>query len=519
MYVLKNSGVYVDIELIKNPKDAYVIQRIKRHLTITTRTFDGKIKKTVAARFKKYNKIQCIKLPRFGYFELLNSKKIPALELKNCLTDGERCEFKLQGKLKKNQMTVLRYLANTVYTPENIVSGMGSCILHMGAGYGKSYLACGLINIRKRRTMIIVPTKFLLRQWHAVISAMFTDVKIGVYYGEKKTEHSENSDVIISVINSALKYPANEYKKLGLIIYDEIHLYCSKSFAKVFECAQSTTCIGLTATPDERTDQLDKIAQWWIGPVISVDNIPGWNAADIKFTSNVYRILYNGPDKYTEPEVSSAGTLSFPLMMNKITKDPYKNILIVAYAITLYNLNKNVFVFSERREHLSDLHKLLVEYTECNNLNTGTCAKRDSLNIEAPELGEISTLKGGATDEDIEDAKTLGRIVLTTYPYSKVGVSIDKMDSIILASTRKGNMTQILGRIFRIGGDSSVKRIIIDMVDNRTAFKSHFYERKKIYKTLDCIGEIIQPPVADYNSIKSVKDEVEKIQAAKIILN
>ena len=129
-----------------------------------------------------------------------------------------------------------------------------------------------------------------------------------------------------------------------------------------------------------------------------------------------------------------------------------------------------MFVFSDRREHLHELASILNKY---------------EIKFEAPEidnkLSGVTELMGGSTDEDIARAKKYGRIIMTTYQYSGTGVSINKMNSIILATPRRSNMRQILGRIFRLTSDASITRHIVDIVDNKICLKSQFYSRKKTY--------------------------------------
>ena len=88
---------------------------------------------------------------------------------------------------------------------------------------------------------------------------------------------------------------------------------------------------------------------------------------------------------------------------------------------------------------------------------------------------------GGSSSQTIEDAKTYGRLILTTYQYSSTGVSIVKMNSLVLATPRRNGLEQIIGRIYRLSGDQNIERVIVDIVDNRTCLKSQFYDRKKIY--------------------------------------
>lgn len=410
-------------------------------------------------------------LPRFGGFMLQKTNLLNKIE--NKLQLGEMREFKdPQMELTENQTVILNHLMSTVYTSENIIKGTSSTILQMDPGYGKTYLALGVINYIKKKTFIIVPNTYLLRQWVGVLTEAFPNNKIGCYYGVKKID----GDIIVSIINSALTYP--EYDKCGLIIYDEVHMYCSNKFAVIFSKAQAACCLGITATPTDRIDKFDPVAQWALGKVIYADKLPGWNSANVNFTSEVTRVLYDGHKDYTKILESESGIVSVPLMVNQLQEDPYRNKLIVAYAIKLYNMGRNVFVFSDRREHLHDLAKVLGEYKvefEAPELEKPN-EKKTSYNLEG-----VTELMGGSTDQDIERAKDTGRIIMTTYQYSGTGVSINKMNSIILATPRKSNMKQILGRIYRLTSDATIVRHIIDLVDNKICLKSQFYTRKKTY--------------------------------------
>jgi hypothetical protein len=83
--------------------------------------------------------------------------------------------------------------------------------------------------------------------------------------------------------------------------------------------------------------------------------------------------MYSGHDKYTKIIEAANGIISVPLMINQIQDDPYRNKLIVAYAVHLYKKGRNVFVFSDRRNHLQALAHVL------NNLK---------IQFDAPELND-----------------------------------------------------------------------------------------------------------------------------------
>jgi predicted helicase len=93
---------------------------------------------------------------------------------------------------------------------------------------------------------------------------------------------------------------------------------------------------------------------------------------------------------------------------------------------------------------------------------------------------------GGAKANIIDRANVKGvrSIVLTTFAFSKRGVSISHMDAIILLTPRRSDFIQIIGRILRRGSDSSIVRSIIDIVDNATVLKKQFGDRKAAYKAV-----------------------------------
>jgi superfamily II DNA or RNA helicase len=463
--MLTRIGVSLDYKSLSTKIGEDGIRKLRKIFTIVTIGHGGNRKTITAARVANGNLL----LPRFSGAML---EKVGMAKITNFLQLGEDRTFVNTATMTSNQKIILTHALSTVYTDANVTTGTASTIVQMDPGYGKTYLAVGLITALKKKTFIIAPTIYLLKQWVSILEAAFPASTIGCYYGTNK----KDGDIVVAVINSALKY--GDFSSYGLIIYDEVHLYCTGLTAKIFYLAQAACCMGLTATPNTRLDKFDPIARWSLGSVIYSDKVLGWDPSDIKFTSRVVRVLYSGPDEYTQILTSAAGIVSVPLMVNQLQLDNARNNMIVDNAIKLYIAGHNTFVFSDRREHLHTLALMLAER---------------KIKFEAPE---IVKLLGGATSKDIEQAQGHGRIIMTTYQYSSVGISINKMNAMILATPRKSNMTQILGRIFRMSDDNSAERIIIDIVDKKICLKSQYYSRKKEYDLMGATitTEICAPP-------------------------
>ena len=160
----------------------------------------------------------------------------------------------------------------------------------------------------------------------------------------------------------------------------------------------------------------------------------------------------------------------------------------------LYHLGLCIFIFTDRRSHAEELVQTLSRYQyalgrdkfrkvlPANIWLTLTTPLWDLVyDYLYPEDLNVMTLLGGAGEEEISWAKSFSRIIVTTYAYSSTGVSIDKLNAAILATPRKNGMTQILGRIYRLAGDATVTRRIVDLVDWNTPMKKQYYERRKTY--------------------------------------
>jgi superfamily II DNA or RNA helicase len=349
---------------------------------------------------------------------------------------------------------------------------------------GKTYIAMDLISKINKKTLIIVPNTFLLKQWIELLKQYFPNNTIGEYYSKTK----KDGDIIVSIINSAVLEeftfktkidkkkivttltPLEYYNQFGLVIFDESHTYCSNTFKQIFNRCQCDYMLGLTATPNERIDTFDKISHMNIGDVLDVEQIENYIKNDVIFESTINVIKYNGPEIYTQVEINPRNNMmNVPHIINQLIEDEYRNQLIIDNIIKLSKEKLNIFIFSERRNHLLTLYDLLSEQIE------------NECEISIPEEDKSIVLYGGSSNDDINEAKHHSNVIFTTYQYSSTGVSIVKMNALILATPRKSNSTQIIGRVFRLGAGQDVHRRIIDIVDNKIPLKYQFYQRKKTY--------------------------------------
>ncbi len=367
----------------------------------------------------------------------------------------------------------------------------GNIITHNS---GKTFVGMDLINRIKKKTLIVVPNTYLLEQWVSILEEYYPNNTIGCLYGKKK----QDGDIVVSIINTACtleeydqRVSRGVYKKVcvnsmfrefGLVIFDEIHLYVSKEYRRVYERLSCKITIGLSATPT-REDKLHRIAELSVGPIINADDLSGYVKNNVKFNADVRLVRYRCKPEYAEYKVRPDGILDYQSILNQILSDPDRNSMIIDRVIDLVkDTGSNVFVFSERRAHLEHLYDLLNERLLDVDLE-------DQISIDAPELEKNIILYGGVKKDTIEEAQSVSNIIFTSYAFSSVGVSITKMTGMILCTPRKKveSFTQIIGRIFRLSNaeQNAKPRYIYDIVDYKLPIKNGYRNRLDVYKTRD----------------------------------
>lgn len=487
--LLNNRGIIIPYKSFIKKNGRNKCNKLFESLTIITKQKVGPNKIAKIYTEMIINEIRCLILPRFAYSQLLCDGYID--KINNKLSSGldiTKVSNIFLGKLYPNQIIIVDYIMKFIYTPENIKKGQAGLILQMRAGFGKTYVAAGIINKLRKRTLYIVPNSYLRDQTMEDMNNSFSSlINIGIF--SNKIDISKQ-DITIIIINSAMKCDKKFFNTYGLVIFDEAHTYCSPQRSSIFWKCQSQFMLGLTATPYDRLDGFDLVSHMQLGEVIESEKIPGFKMDGISFEGNVNVINYQGPDEHTENLVNQTnGILSAPLMDDQFIRDPYRNKLIIKEAIKLCNMRGDeilrcgntddkkikkmeIFIFSSRRDHLIRLKSLLESEIKSNNKN---------IHIYAPELSntisEVNVMMGGSNKTEVDEAQK-SQIILTTYGYSGTGVSIPKMNSIIFATPRRNGFKQIIARILRRSGDTTIIRKIIDIVDIRTALANQLSGRK-----------------------------------------
>jgi len=418
-------------------KDRKLINIITQEYTFERMEGFGKyLKKAYYPYYKKV--LGGILVPRTSLFNPEIKPFIKNIPIINYLKSKD---IKIYSKAlySDNQKIVLNYVIDqfNAYLKKDQDPLRTGCIVVMGTGLGKTYLAIGFIASIKKKALYVTYDEKSLLAAHDTLSK-FLSCKIGLYYGKKK----EDGDVVIAIVNSLLNAPTSFFDSFGTVIYDELPEYITDTrYELFFKC--NCFNIGLTATPEK--GGLEKIAIDMVGPLIYADQIKGYNIQEVEFNGTVHVI------NYKNQTVIKREYTDFMQTIKTFLDDKYRMQIILLWMHKLVGKGKSVYIFATLKSILETL------YFKCPY--------------------KKAFLKGGALQEDYEDARK-AQVIFTTYKFGDKALSIAHMDAIIYATPRKEN-TQSLGRILRRDGDPLSKREIVDIVDS--CFYKQYPLRKKVY--------------------------------------
>lgn len=408
------------------------------------------------------------------------------------------CETFEDVKIMKNAKVQLRdndqqIISDLIY---NKLTTDGTMVLNLRAGAGKTFIAADVITRLQSKTLFIVPKQALAVQAKKDLSVL-SDYKVVQYDTKWATKNKlDDVDIAIVVINTALKQDESFFSQFGFVVFDEVHEYVSQSRREIFWKTRNKYILGMSATTDHRTDGLDHIYKLHLGKVVYGNDLISEQSITNGYDMDVEVIEYSGPPEHTKYLThEKTGKVFMPYIIDQLMKDKSRwNMLKSIIKHEYYaDTSRNIYVFCAT---LAPLEKLYAE-------------------LELPDCG---LFVGGISKDEITRIQNECRVILTTYGYASTGVSIVKMNTIIFATPQVAKMGQIVPRILRTGGDTTIKRKVIDIVDVRLSFlvKQHT-KRMECYKTFNPTIEYAQAQTyslaqafEDINLTVSTDNKVQK---------
>ena len=405
-----------------------------------------------------------IVVPRYYGIEKFGLPKITKFNLLEI--DHTNIEFR--GELRDYQNVimdkVLSEYTTDIQNPSTSLKPYGGSIISIPPGKGKTVLAINLITRLKVRALVIVHKTFLLNQWKERIQ-QYTDADVGIIR-QDQIDIADKQIVVAMLQSISMKdYDRELFQAFPLVIYDECHHLGAKMFSRSLLKVQAPYYLGLSATP-ERKDLMDKVFRYFLGPISYRGKFEPNNQVIVRLYSyniiNIrFKTLFNQRMK----------TYLTPKMITNICRIAERNDLIV-------KLITDIIIREPGR-------KILVLSGRCNSAKNDSSVNHvkeisDRLNLN-PDLADNWGYYIGGMKRIQLEISSEKQIIIGTYDMAQEGLDISLLDTLIMASPLKGDLTQTCGRILR--GGNIYQPLIIDIVDKVKPFCDQARYRYGYYKS------------------------------------
>jgi superfamily II DNA or RNA helicase len=317
-------------------------------------------------------------------------------------------------------------------------------------GTGKTQIALKFIAECETRTLVLVHTKDILKQWVEYAEKAIPGIEIGVIGGGKvKIGH-----LTIATVQTIKRFaiPGQKEKKFwrqfGCVIVDEGHHGAAKTWEMILNCCPAFYRFSFTASPT-RADGLHPALKFVFGPIIHRQKFSSPIPLHVEPIRTQFYYAYRGKWDWTR-------------MIDKLITDEARNRQIAEVIDREASSGNSVLVLSRRIEHLEKLS----EATQCNSeILTG--ARRDSDRervLAAFRKGTVQVLFATQLADEALDIPRLNRVLLT-HP-----------------GKAEGRLIQQIGRAIRehVGKEDAV---IYDFIDWRIGvLRRQWSQRRRAYK-------------------------------------
>lgn len=328
-------------------------------------------------------------------------------------------------------------------------------ILEAPSGSGKTVIACASICERKERTLIIVHTKELAKQWvERVISFLsLSQEEVGLIEGKT---FQPGEKITVATYQALRERDLKEITdKIGFLIVDECHRLPARTFTHVVRQFKSKYMLGLTATPF-RKDHLEKLMHLALGPVI-------WRIPAAQKIALQRKLI--GFVIVRETSFSERG--SFQQVVKGLTADGKRNLLIAQDISKEVEHGKLCLILSERKSHCFQIQETLGRSVSTKVL-----------------VGNLTEKKRREALSEIRGKQT--KVLIATGQLIGEGLDLPELSTLFLTFPVSGRakLSQYLGRLLRQAPHKSVIKVY-DYIDIQSPMLVRMFEkRKRIYRKL-----------------------------------
>lgn len=377
--------------------------------------------------------------------ELLGGLGI-TLQIEDQRSSGTPLPARFLGDLRSDQQAAVDALANHE-----------TGVLVAPPGAGKTVMAAALVARRQTSTLVVVPTRELMRQWEARLAA-FLDLgpsgRVGVIGGgRRRPTRALDVAIVQSLVHGERIDP--DLAEYGHIVVDECHHVPAVSTERLLAATPARFVLGLTATPSRR-DGHQPIIRMQCGPT----------RATLRSQPALALHVVTRTTEFIGPPEPNTGIQH---LYQRLSADDQRNHLIVADTTAALREGRSPLVLTARRDHLERLAALLAEHTD------HLCVLHGGLRA-AQRKAAMERLTAGGDPA----------VVLATGRYLGEGFDHPPLDTLMLALpvAWKGTITQYAGRLNRPAPGKRDARIY-DYVDRSVPMlAAMFTKRERAYRSL-----------------------------------
>lgn len=412
-----------------------------------------------------------VRLPR-GLYETLKDRCEKAgipVEVEDKRQSGRPLRVSFTGELYLRQQLASQQLLS-----------FDNGILEAATAFGKTVVGAYLIARHAVSTLILVPTKELAAQWkEKLLEFLSFDEKLPTRTtpsGRVKTADScigmrmsGKADALYGMVDIALAGsichdgvvdPA--VRSYGQVIVDEAHHGASLTMQQVLMAVPARYVYGMTATLT-RTDQLETITRWMIGPVRHT-----YSARERTKDQGIDHLVLPRFTRTTAPEAES---LDYLAACELIRKDGARHEMIEKDARDCIAKGRSVLILSKYREEAKTLYEALQHDAQHVFLLYGDNTQKENEEQER----QLQTVPA---DESL--------LLVATAQKVGEGFDLPRLDTLLLVSpvSSEAALTQYVGRLNR---DYKTKKdaIVYDYVDSHLPVLERMYKKRlKIYRKI-----------------------------------
>lgn len=229
-------------------------------------------------------------------------------------------------KLLDSQVDVVK---NTLKYPTGV--------LFSEPGTGKTVMGCKILATLSTKTLILVPTLYLLEQWVERIQ-YFLGVTPAVLGGKSRTV----GDITIATFSSAIKVMPILENAFGLVIIDETHRIAATTYKTVVDGINARYKLGLTGTL-ERKDGLEFMVTSYLADNVVINlNNQTMSPCVVIIKTKI-----------------SIGSKNYVDTLTDLSTNAKYNNLIASVVEEMRSKNRLQLILTLRTEHLSQLENLI----------------------------------------------------------------------------------------------------------------------------------------------------------------